>query len=133
MKALTKAAIGAVAMASAAIVAAPAANAAVSFGFSFGAPVRSYASSCYRPLRFQPAYCRYPMFPGELFIGGRWYNGPFHYRVYRGHREYWMNGRWHRPVRVRGRFERRDWRRGGHRDFDRHDFDRRDFGRRGHR
>jgi len=117
MKVFAKLAFGALAVATAAIGTAQPASAQTSFGFSFGyggPPPRAYHDPCYRPYYARPAYCGYPVYRGRVFLGGGWYNGPFHYRDYRGHREYWHRGRWHRgdhygPPR-RGHRGRGHWR-----------------------
>jgi hypothetical protein len=116
MKPLAKLTFGALVVAAVALGAVAPASAQASFGFSFGygGPTpRAYYDPCFRPYYARPAYCGYPLYRGRVFIGGAWYDGPFHYRSYRGHREYWHRGRWYRgdlygPPRHRG--YRRGWR-----------------------
>jgi len=114
MKTFAKAMVGALAMASAAFATATPANAQASFEFRFGTqPRATYYDPCYRPYYARPAYCRYPRYGGSVFFGGRWNNGPFHYRDNRGYREYWYNNRWWRgdpPGRRNPPGRRRGWR-----------------------
>jgi hypothetical protein len=100
MKTITKAALGALALASLGALAATPAS-AQSFGFSFGTPYYGggyyggyYGGrSCYGPYRFRPAYC---FRPGPAYYGRPYYR-PYAYYGFRDYR--------------RGGWDRRGWRR----------------------
>jgi hypothetical protein len=40
-------------------------------------------------------YYDLPVYDGEVYWDGGWYNGPFFYRDYGGHRQFWVHGGWH--------------------------------------
>lgn len=40
-------------------------------------------------------YYDLPVYDGAVFFDGGWYNGPFFWRDYGGHREFWIHGGWH--------------------------------------
>ena len=96
MRNLAKLAFGALALAALSFGAAEPANAATSFGFGFSTGPGPVRDPCFRPYYARPAYCRYPMSHGQVFFGGAWHYGPFHYRFHRGYREYWHQGGWRR-------------------------------------
>jgi hypothetical protein len=118
MKTVAKLIAAAALLTGVAINATPAA-AQTSFGFSFGygpyygggapyygggygygyrpyRPYRPIANPCFLAPYARPAYCGYPVYGGPIFIGGVWHNGPFHYRMNRGYREFWWRNRWYR-------------------------------------
>ena len=115
MRKIAKAALGALALVSFGALAAPAANAQASFGFSFGTGTvyggyygsyydGYYGNPCYRPYPYRPYYCyRAPVY-GYSF--GYAYPRPY-YGYYRGGYGYsyprWDRGR----DRDRGRRGRR--------------------------
>jgi len=39
-------------------------------------------------------YYDQPVYDGSVFFGGGWINGPFFWRDYGGHREFWIHGGW---------------------------------------
>ena len=92
MKTIAKAALGALALASLGLVAPTPANAASSFGFSFGTgPYYGgsyyggyYDNPCLRPYRFQPAYC-FRRAPAYGYYGRPYYR-PYAYYGYRDRR-----------------------------------------------
>ena len=98
MKTFAKAAFGALALASVGALAATPANAAASFGFSFGSPYYGggyydgYYRGCYGPSRFQPAYC---FRPGPAYYYGRPYYRPYAYYGFRDRRG-WDRRHWRR-------------------------------------
>jgi hypothetical protein len=111
MRTILKAGLGALTLASLGVIAAAPANAASSFGFSFGTgPVYGgyydpyYDSPCYRPYPYRPYYCDRTYAPGFVYSYGYaprpYYGGYYGYRF--GDR-YWD--------RDRGRERDRDRRR----------------------
>lgn len=40
-------------------------------------------------------YYDLPVYDGSVFFDGGWYNGPFFWRDFGGHREFWLHGGWH--------------------------------------
>ncbi len=40
-------------------------------------------------------YYDLPVYDGEIYWDGGWYNGPFFYRDFGGHRQFWVHGGWH--------------------------------------
>lgn len=104
MKSLSKLAIGASMLASAAL-GAGAASAGVEVGVTVGTPiVRAHVGNpCFRPYRFRPAYCGYPVYARPIFVDGVWYRGPIYVRSVGGVHYLWFRGRWER--------ERLEWRR----------------------
>lgn len=92
-----KAAFGALILASAALgLSACASGPGTSYSYGVGVSSSGYSDPCYGPRYRRPNYCGQPRYSGSVFIGGSWYDGPFHYRDRRGQREYWHRGRWHR-------------------------------------
>ena len=96
MNTITKAALGALTLASVGVLTAAPANAQASFGFSFGSgPYYGgayYADPCLRPYRFQPAYCYRGL--DYRYYYGRPYYRPYAYYRYRDYRRGW--DRWRR-------------------------------------
>jgi len=94
MKTIVKAALGALALASLGAAAATPANAASSFGFSFGTGPSYgggyYADPCFGPYRYRPYYCR----PAPVY---RYYDRPYYGRSY------------YRPYGYRYRDHYRGW------------------------
>jgi hypothetical protein len=137
MKSLAKVAFGTLILAGAAFATAQPANAATGFGFSYGyggygGPQFSVQyDPCYRPYYARPRFCNYPLYNGRVFFGGAWHHGPFYYRDFRGGREYWHQGRWHRGSLRAGPGFRRNFARGprGHHGYYNRGGPRRGFGR----
>lgn len=102
MKSLLKLVIGASMLASA-TVGASTASAGVVVGVTVGAPVVRVGNPCFRPYRFRPAYCGYPLYGRPIFVDGVWYRGPIYVRNVSGVHYLWFRGRWER--------ERLAWRR----------------------
>lgn len=105
MKTLSKLAIGAAMLASAATAFAVPASAGVRVGVTVGVPgiaVR-VGDACMRPFRFRPAYCGYPVYGRPLFVDGAWYRGPVYVRSVSGVRYFWVRNGW---VRDRVEFHR---------------------------
>jgi len=102
---LAKATFGALALVVGALgLSAPAqARSDVGIHFSVGP---AYASPCYRPYYARPAFCDYPVYRGPVYFD-RWYDGPFRYRDYRGHRQYWHRGGWRHEGRPHRHGRRR--------------------------
>jgi hypothetical protein len=90
MQTIAKAALGGLALVSLGALAASPANAAASFGFSFGTgPVyggyySGYADPCYRPYPYRPYYCGYPYVAPAY---GYYYSSPYPYQYYYGTRD----------------------------------------------
>ena len=40
-------------------------------------------------------YYDLPVYYGDVYWDGGWYDGPFFYRDYGGHRQFWLHGGWH--------------------------------------
>lgn len=115
MKTALKAIVGAAALSIAALTAPAPAHAAVDVYFGFGAPARPYYPPYrpyYRPYDpcydryYRPAYCALPVYYGPIFLGGAWVNGPHHYRMIGGRREFWVHDGWHAARFHRGGFHR---------------------------
>lgn len=136
MKTLTKAILGSLMVAGAAVAAAAPASAGVGVSVNlglFGPPVvaapppppSAYVMPEYCYGAYYYANCGFQVYGEPVFWNGYWYNNA-PYRVIRGRREFWVNGGWH-DARVRDRDgDRRDFDRDrDHRDFDR-DRDRHD-------
>jgi hypothetical protein len=79
--------------------------AGVSVGVTVGTPAVAVrvGNPCFRPYRFRPAYCGYPLYGRPIFVDGTWYRGPIYARDVRGVHYLWFRGRWER--------ERIEWRR----------------------
>ena len=118
LKAMTKLAIGALLLGSAAFASAAPAAARGYVGFSFGFGYPAYDNPCDYydyydappPWGLPPDYCEYNVFWEPVYWGGEWYRGPIYYRWDHGRRVYWLNGgwrhdRWHgrRPGRIEWR------------------------------
>lgn len=102
MKSLSKLAIGTLLLASATL-GAGGASAGVVVGVTVGAPAVHVGNPCFRPYRFRPAYCGYPVYARPIFVDGVWYRGPIYVRNVGGVHYLWFRGRWER--------ERPEWRR----------------------
>jgi hypothetical protein len=99
MNTIAKLALGALMLGGAAATSTAPANAGVNVGVSVGVPgvAVGYRDPCYRPLRFRPAYCGYPVYAGPaVYLGGGVYHGPLRYRWNHGVREFWFHDGWHR-------------------------------------
>lgn len=105
MKTIAKIAVSAAMLAGAALATTAPASAGVSVGVSVGAPgvVVGVGNPCYRPFRFRPAYCGYPVYGQPLYVDGVWYRGPVYVRTVGAERFFWMHNRWER--------DRREWHR----------------------
>ncbi len=105
MKSLSKIVVGAAMLAGTALGLAAPASAGVSVGVSVGTPgvVVGVGNPCYRPFRFRPAYCGYPVYGQPLFVDGVWYRGPVYVRTVGGERYFWLHNGW---VRDRVTFHR---------------------------
>ncbi len=108
MKAFTKAAIGALVLAGAAMTAAAPADARVAVGIGIGVPGPYYGAPYYGPScpywGYSP-YCDYGYYDGPVFIDGVWVGGGhFRHRFFGGHHQFWYNNGWHNG----------GWGRGGH-------------------
>jgi len=49
-------------------------------------------------------YYDLPLYYGSVFYDGAWLNGPFYWRDYGGHRQFWTHGGWHEGQYRGGRF-----------------------------
>lgn len=100
MKTIAKMVLGGLMLAGTAAAAVTEANAGVSIGVNVGGPrvavAYGYGGACYRPLRFRPAYCGYPVYRERLFVDGAVYRGPVAYRVIGRDRYFWLHNRWER-------------------------------------
>jgi hypothetical protein len=127
MKTLAKLVLGGLMLTAAAATAAPA-NAGVAVGVNIGVPGVAvgygYGNPCYRPYAYRPAYCRYPVYGGPLFVNGGWYREPIYYRYEGGARFFWLHNGWVR--------DRDDFHRGGHDGDGRGWHDRDGYDRDGH-
>ena len=97
MKLSSKIAVGASMLASLAVGTLDA-NAGVTVGVAIGAPVVKVrvGNPCFRPYRFRPAYCAYPLYGRPIFVDGVWYRGPVYVRNVKGVRYLRFRGRWER-------------------------------------
>ena len=88
-------ALGALAL-GVALTGAPPAKAAVAVSVGVAAPAEEcIAYRKHHTLRF--AYCDEPVYVGEpVVIEGVTYRENLHFRMHRGHREFWIRGRWRR-------------------------------------
>jgi len=99
MKTIAKAAVGGLALMSLGALAASPANAAASFGFSFGAGpayggyYSAYPDPCYRPYPYRPYYCGYS-YVAPVY---GYYSSPYPYSYYYGARygRDWDRDRYH--------------------------------------
>ncbi|HEX2594023.1 MAG TPA: hypothetical protein VHL34_21155 [Rhizomicrobium sp.] len=110
MKKLAMAALGALMMAGTTAATTAPAEARVVVGIGFGgggyyAPgyhggygyrVCDPYSRYYNPYRCEDDRYYSDYYYDPIYFGGGWYRGPFRYRDYRGYREFWVNGGWHR-------------------------------------
>jgi hypothetical protein len=104
MKSLSKIAVGAAMLAASALGCAAPASAGVAVGVTVGVPgVAVGVGPCYRPFRFRPAYCGYPVYGAPLFVDGAWVRGPVYARTIGGERYFWLHNGW---VRDRVAFHR---------------------------
>ncbi|HEX4078644.1 MAG TPA: hypothetical protein VHX61_07205 [Rhizomicrobium sp.] len=105
MKAFSNIAMGGLMLAGAALGVAAPANAGVAVGVTVGGPgvAVGVGSPCFKPYRFRPAYCGYPVYGRPLFVDGAWYRGPVYVRTVGGERYFWLHDGW---VRDRGTFHR---------------------------
>src|SRR5689334_9542091 len=107
MKKLALAALGALMMAGTTTATTTPADARVVVGIGFGGP--GYFGPDYYPSRVCDPYSRWydpyrcdedryydDYYYDPIFFGGYWYRGPFRYRYWGGHREFFVNGGWHR-------------------------------------
>ncbi len=100
-----KIAVGALMLAGTTLGVAAPANAGVAVGVTVGAPdvaVR-VGNPCFRPHRFRPAYCGYPVYGRPLFVDGVWYRQPVYVRTVGGRQFFWLHNGW---VRDRVEFHR---------------------------
>jgi hypothetical protein len=105
MKTFAKIAMGALMLAGAALSVAVPANAGVAVGVTIGGPgvAVGVGNPCFKPYRFRPAYCGYPVYGQPLFVDGAWYRGPVYVRNVGGQRYFWVHDGW---VRDRVAFHR---------------------------
>ncbi|HEY3778983.1 MAG TPA: hypothetical protein VGL35_13095 [Rhizomicrobium sp.] len=98
MRTLSKIAVGAAMLASAAVGLTVPANAGVTVGVTIGAPVVGVrvGNPCVRPWRFRPSYCGYPVYEQPLFVDGVWLRGPVYVRTVGGQRYFWVRNGWAR-------------------------------------
>ena len=107
MKTFSKAVLGSLLLAGAAVATAVPAEARVGLSIGLGvfappvvvapappppAPVYAMPEYCYGPAYY--TYCSYPVYGEPVYWNGYWYsNAP--YRVIGGRREFWVRGGWH--------------------------------------
>ena len=129
MRSFTKAVLGAIALAGAAVAVSAPAKAAVGVYLGVGpdpyydyggyydsydpyyndgyydgyAGYDPYCDYYTPPWGYPPDYCRYQLWYEPIFFGGSWYNGPIYYRTYGGFNWFWLNGGWHRDEWRGGR------------------------------
>jgi hypothetical protein len=105
MNMFSKIAAGALMLAGATLGVAMPANAGVAVGVTVGAPgvAVQVGNPCFRPFRFRPAYCGFPVYGQPLFVDGAWYRGPVYVRTVGGERYFWVHNGW---VRDRVAFHR---------------------------
>jgi hypothetical protein len=99
MNTITKLGLGALMLGGVAAASAAPAAAGVNVGVAVGVPgvAVGYHDPCFRPWRFRPAYCRYPVYAGPaVYLGGGVYRGPLRYRWNHGVQEFWFHDGWHR-------------------------------------
>lgn len=83
----------------------------------YGAPYDDAYADPYAQSYYDPAYgycdpyygCPddyydLPLYYGSVFYDGAWLNGPFYWRDYGGHRQFWTHGGWHDGQYRGGRF-----------------------------
>lgn len=97
MNKLSLVALGAVLLGTA-ITAGEPAQAAVRVSVGVAAPAQecvTYKARHHRVVVARYAYCNEPVYAGEpIVISGVTYRENLHYRMHRGHREFWIKGRW---------------------------------------
>ncbi|HTT85582.1 MAG TPA: hypothetical protein VMF67_19050 [Rhizomicrobium sp.] len=105
MNTFKKIAVGALMLAGATLGVAVPANAGVAVGVTVGTPgvAVGVGNPCFKPYRFRPAYCGYPVYGQPLFVDGVWYRGPVYVRTVGGTRYFWLHNGW---VRDRVEFHR---------------------------
>jgi hypothetical protein len=105
MKTFTKIAVGALMLACASLGVVAPANAGVAVGVTIGTPAVAVrvGNPCFKPWRFRPAYCGYPVYGQPLFVDGVWYREPVYVRTVGGRRYFWLHNGW---VRDRVEFHR---------------------------
>ena len=95
MKMILKSVLAATAMAGAAAVMVPTAASAAAVGVSIGVavPAPVVVVSPYGPdyVAYDDQYYYDP-----IYISGAWYHGPYRWRMHNGHRQFMVNGSWHR-------------------------------------
>lgn len=129
MKTLTKAVVGSLMAAGAAVATAAPASAGVGVNLNLGlfapAPPPPPAVPAYCYGAYYYANCGFQVYDQPVFWNGYWYNNA-RFRMVRGHREFWVNGGWH-EARERDHDDRDRGRDRDHRDndHDRGDRDRR--------
>jgi hypothetical protein len=101
MKTFSKAILGSLLLAGAAVALAAPAEARVGVSVNLGlfapappvvTPAYALPAYCYGP--YYHAHCAYPAYGEPVFWNGYWYNNA-PYRVIRGRREFWVHGGWH--------------------------------------
>lgn len=105
MKNFKKIAVGALMLAGATLGVVAPANAGVAVGVTIGAPAVGVrvGNPCFRPYRFRPAYCGYPVYGQPLFVDGVVNSQPVYVRTVGGERYFWLHNGW---VRDRVEFHR---------------------------
>jgi hypothetical protein len=106
MNTFKKIAVGALMLAGATVGVAMPANAGVAVGVTIGTPAVGVrvGNPCFRPYRFRPAYCGYPVYSEPLYVDGVVYSGaPVYVRTVGGERYFWLHNGW---VRDRVAFHR---------------------------
>lgn len=111
MKMILKSTLAAALLAGATAVVPTSASAGVDISVNLGAPAVVVA----------PDYVPYDaeFYYDPIYIGGAWYHGPYRWRMVRGVRMFWVDGRWHRnewrgAVPVSLVFRNGGYWRGGH-------------------
>ena len=105
MKTIAKFALAAAMLAGAGLTTTAPANAGVAIGVTVGTPgvVVGVGNPCFKPFRFRPAYCGYPVYGQPLYVDGAWVQGPVYVRTVGGERFFWVHNGW---VRDRVAFHR---------------------------
>jgi hypothetical protein len=100
-----KIAAGALMLAGATLGVAVPANAGVAVGVTVGTPAIGVrvGNPCFKPYRFRPAFCGYPVYGRPLFVDGAVYRGPVYVRTAGGERYFWLHNGW---TRDRAEFHR---------------------------
>jgi hypothetical protein len=105
MNIFKKIAVGALMLAGATLSVAVPANAGVVVGVKIGTPAVAVrvGNPCFKPARFRPAYCGYPVYGRPLYVNGVWYREPIYVRNVAGRRYFWVHNGW---MRDRAEFHR---------------------------